>query len=209
MKNYICGFLGVILFTITAENSVGAIDECHPIPQNPAMFSPFVIRASGVFGSSGWQFWPSHIEDMYSISNNHLTIRLVCYQEGDAWATVMTPWQGDIPIDAGLPPGGYRADVILTFRDYGTSETSTTAFVVGPLPSIDSVSPSDTNLVFRWMGDPTLLYSVQYSTQLTANSWKYLPSFSNVTSTSYSQMEYQAPMTNAPLRIYRLISTPK
>ena len=207
MKNYILGVLGVTLFTIAAENSVGqSVDECHPIPQNPAMFSPFVIRASGEFGASNWQFWPS--SDYLTISNNHLTIRLVCYQVGDIGAAVMTPWQGDIPID-GLLPGGYRANVILTDRDAGTSETSTTAFVVGPLPTIDSTSPSDTNLVFRWMSDPTLNYSVQYSTQLTANSWKYLPSFSNVHSTSYSQMEYQAPMTNDSLMMYRLISTPK
>ena len=183
-----------------------SIDECHPIPQNPAMFSPFVIRARGEFGASNWQLWPS--SDYLTISNNHLTIRLVCYQVGDGGATVITPWQGDIPID-GLLPGGYRAYVILTDRDAGTSETSTTAFVVGPLPTIDSTSPSDTKLVFRWMSDPTLYYSVQYSTQLTANSWKYLPSFSNVHSTSYSQMEYHAPMTNDPLRMYRLISTPK
>ena len=194
------------LFTIAAENSVGqSVDECHPIPQNPAMFSPFVIRASGEFGASNWQFWPN--SDFLTISNNLLTISLVCYQVGDIGAAVMTPWQGDIPID-GLLPGGYRANVILTDRDAGTSETSTTAFVVGPLPTINSVIPSDTNIVFRWTSHTTLLYSVQYSTQLTASSWKYIPSFSNVPGTS-SSMQYQAPLSNGPLRIFRLISTPK
>ena len=206
MKNYILGVLGVTLFTIAAENSVGqSVDECHPIPQNPAMFSPFVIRASGEFGASNWQFWPN--SDFLTISNNLLTISLVCYQVGDIGAAVMTPWQGDIPID-GLLPGGYRANVILTDRDAGTSETSTTAFVVGPLPTINSVIPSDTNIVFRWTSHTTLLYSVQYSTQLTASSWKYIPSFSNVPGTS-SSMQYQAPLSNGPLRIFRLISTPK
>ena len=194
------------LFTIAAENSVGqSVDECHPIPQNPAMFSPFVIRASGEFGASNWQFWPN--SDFLTISNNLLTISLVCYQVGDIGAAVMTPWQGDIPID-GLLPGGYRANVILTDRDAGTSETSTTAFVVGPLPTINSVIPSDTNIVFRWTSHTTLLYSVQYSTQLTASSWKYIPSFSNVPGTS-SSMQYQAPLSNGPLRIFRHISTPK
>lgn len=212
MKNinsHINRVLGVIFLTIGVEYSAGqSIHECHSIPQNPAVFTTFAIRASGEFGTSNWQFWPSRIEDVLSISNNHMTIRLVCYKVGDGGATVMTPWQVDIPIYGGLRPGGYRANVILTDRDSGTAETSTTSFVVGPLPSINSVIPSDTNMVFRWTSHTTLLYSVQYSTQLTASSWKYIPSFSNVPGTS-SSMQYQAPLSNGPLRIFRLISTPK
>jgi hypothetical protein len=212
MKNYICGFLTIIFCTIGVEISTGQLVsfDCHPIPDNPAMFTGFKIRASGEFGSTGYGYW--NTTPSYTLINNRITIMLECYRNPEyLYFPVYTPWQLDIQIAVpyGLYPGGYLADVILTNLNYGTSETSTTAFVVGHLPEFSSVSPTNSDIALRWWSDPTLLYSVQYSTQLTANSWEYIPSISNVAGSNYSAMEYQVPMTNDPLRMYRLVSTPK
>ena len=212
MRNSIYGILGMILLTFSAENSAGQwINECYPAPQNPTGFTTFTICASGSFGTSGWQLWTTaEIAPYHTLSNNHLTIRLECYRDPQyAHLQVITPWSAEIPIFGGLRPGGYRANVILTDLNQGTSATATTAFVVGPLPSINSLTSSDTTLVLRWLSHTTLLYSVQYTTQQTAYSWKYIPSFSNVPGSPSLQMEYHAPVVDAPLRVYRLISTPK
>ena len=213
MNNYIRSVLGMIFFTIGVQISRGQLVsfECHSIPDNPAMFTGFKIRASGEFYSTGWYYWKT--TPNYTLSSNRLTIRLECYRDpAYYYLLVYTPWQLDIQIgtpESGLEPGGYRANVIMTSLNYGHSETSMTAFIVGYEPAIKSFTPSNQSLVLSWEGDPTLLYSVQSSTQLTANSWKHIPSYSNVPCDSYSNMQYQATTSNDSLRMFRLIYTPK
>ena len=211
MKNYIAGIFGIFLFTVGVDNSEGQWDtECHPIPSSPNWFSPYTLHASGYFFCSGWEYWSTDPYPYYTFSSNCYTIRLESYLDLNYYhLQVLTPWEMDVQIGArsGFYPEVFRARVIMKDLTYGGSVTSITEYIVGPRPRIFLSTSSDTNIVINWGSYTNLRYSMQYSTQLTANSWKYIPSFSNVSGAS-SSMQYQTPISNAPLRIYRLISTP-
>ena len=211
MKYSIAGIFGIFLITMGVDNSAGQWStECHPIPNAPNWFSPYMLHASGYFFCAGWQYWSTDPYPYYTYSNNCYTIRLESYLDLNyAHAQVLTPWEMDVQIGArsGFYPEVFRAQVIMKDLTYGGSVTTTTAYIVGPQPTIFPSISSDANIVIRWGSYTNLRYSVQYSTQLTANSWKYIPAFSNVSADS-SSMQYQAPISNAPLRIYRLISAP-
>jgi hypothetical protein len=212
-KTITCALLGLVF----ACNAIGQeVISCLPIPQNPAVDSSFVLRANGTFGWDlryfiDWDCMPGHI--CYQVESNHFTITIYYQEYGTVWEPVIVPWQQDITIyglsDGRLPHGGYRATVIFAPRATGPTTTATTSFVVGTPRSL-GLTTSESNLSLSWGSADTLRYSIQSTTQLTANAWTDVPEFSNVDGAPwYIGMYYQAPITNDPLRMYRLIYTPK
>ena len=217
MKTIICAMLGAIGYLTCACTAAGqSVLSCFPVPQNPAVNSSFIIRASGTFPYDlkyfvDWDCQPGSI--CYQVQTNHFIITIYYGQYGSVWLPVIVPWQQDITIygrsDGHLPYGGYRATVIFAPRGTGPTTTATTSFVVGT-PRASTLTTTESNLVISWGSADSLRYSVQSTTQLTAKAWTYDPSFSNVDGApSIVGMQYQVPHSNGPLRIFRLISTPK
>ena len=201
-------------FTFVCAAAGQEILSCIPVPQNPAVNSTFVIRASGTFPTTGyavdWNCQPGSI--CYQVQSNHFRITITYMTfTGHEYLPVVNPWQRDITIyglsNGRLPHGGYRATVTFVPLTTGPTTSATTTFVVGS-PTASWLTTSESNMVFYWASTNTLRYSVQSTTQLTANAWSYIPSFSNVNGDPLS-MQYQAPFSNEPLRIFRLISAPK
>ena len=209
---YICLCAYIELFFVHIATAA-YITNCITIPENPTENTPFILRAQGSFVSSAWEIfeqWYIYPEycPSYQISGNDISANLYYWKASDIEFPAFFPWQHDMYIN-GLTRGEYIAYVTIQSLD-GTARpwTRWTSFVVKPRPSFNSQSISSTNLILGWNGDTSLIFSIQYSTQLAVNVWRTTPSFSNISGTSGS-MEYQEPLSNGPPRMFRILSTAK
>lgn len=208
--------LGATFCLSLAQPAAGwQIDRCFTIPENPPENTPFILCAQGRFLTPAWTLYydcwgggPMPCPPAYQIQGNQISSTLYYYKRDGIWIQVITPWEQYIYVSEGLPRGIYSATVNYQLWGSPTTAAAQTRFFVGQPPAFNSQTISDTNLVLRWTGESSFLYTIQYSTQLTENIWKSVPSFSYIDGTS-NTMEYQAPISNGPPRMFRIMSTVK